>query len=347
MAAALLIEEGYDVIGATMQVWPDVPEEEAAAHGGCCSVAAATDARRVAAVLGIPHYVLNFRDLFEETVIADFCSEYALGRTPNPCLVCNRVIKFGALLRKARELGASFVATGHYARVTGDPSSGRRLLLKGLDPRKAQSYALYMLTQEQLGAAVFPLGEMRKTEVRRLAARLGLPTADKPESQEICFVTSGDYRDFLRRRAAGFGRPGPILGTRGNVLGMHEGLPFYTVGQRRGLGVARGRPLYVIDIDPARNALVVGTAAEAERREFAIAHANFIPFDRLSGPIRVTCKIRYRASEAPATVEPLDDGRAFVRLDTPQRGVTPGQSAVFYDGDVVVGGGIIVRSVRE
>ncbi|NPV70638.1 MAG: tRNA 2-thiouridine(34) synthase MnmA [Firmicutes bacterium] len=359
VAAALLREQGYDVVGVTMQIWPDVAEDEAYSHGGCCSVTAAHDARRVAAVLGIPHYVLNFKEVFAGRVISNFCAEYESGRTPNPCLICNRDIKFGELLGKARELGASFVATGHYARVVTDPSTGRRLLLKGVDRGKDQSYALYMLSQEQLAAAMFPLGGMRKTEVRRLAARLGLPTADKPESQEICFVTSGDYREFLESRHPRVATPGPIVDRSGNVLGTHRGLAFYTVGQRRGLGIAKEIPLYVIDIDPARNALVVGTAGEAMSSEFAVYQANFIPFDSLTGPLDVRCKIRYRAAEAPATIEPIDsvawssspggrltqNRRARVRLHEPQRAITPGQSAVFYDGEVVVGGGIIERAM--
>lgn len=340
VAAALLKQQGYQVVGVTMQIWPDVSEEEADRHGGCCSLAAAEDARRVANLLGIPHYVLNLKKVFEEKVISYFCDEYVSGRTPNPCVLCNRDIKFGALLWKAKQIGAEYVATGHYARVVQDPS-GRFLLLRGVDRTKDQSYALYMLRQYQLAAAIFPLGSLTKVQVRQIAAELGLPVAEKPESQEICFVTSGNYAEFVRKRKPEHFRPGPILDTSGRVIGTHRGLPYYTVGQRRGLGISAPEPLYVIRIDARRNAIVVGNKEETLAKSFLVSNPNFIPFDTLSEPLKVTCKIRYRSEEAPATVSPAGCAQVRVDFDVPQRAITPGQSAVFYDGEMVIGGGII------
>jgi tRNA-specific 2-thiouridylase len=334
VAAALLKERGHDVVGVTLLTSPSAE-------------AGARDAENAARALGIPHRVLDVSEKFEEHVVSYFCAEYSAGRTPNPCVVCNRRIKFGELLQAARAMGAAALATGHYARTTrsatGDGrDGGRYLLLKGSDRDKDQSYALYSLDQEQLAAALFPVGGMTKKAVRETARRLGLPVADKPESQEICFIPSGDYRDFLRRRCPGGDTPGPILDTSGRVLGTHDGLWSYTVGQRRGLGIASREPLYVVRIDRPRNALIVGTAAEASRRECRVAQVNFIPFDRLAGPMEVGCKVRYRAEETPAVIRPGPDSTVHVMFSRPERAVTPGQSAVFYDGDVVVGGGVIL-----
>ena len=345
VAAALLKQQGYDVIGITMQVWPDVSEEEAYRSGGCCSLAAVEDARRVAGMLGIPHYVLNLKEIFEERVIANFCHEYIIGRTPNPCLICNRDIKFGALLARAMEIDASYVATGHYARIARSPD-GRFLLLRGVDREKDQSYALYMLTQDQLSRAMFPLGNMKKAEVRRMAREIGLPVAEKAESQEICFVTSGSYADFIRRRYPGRFKPGPIIDcTTGRIVGIHRGLPEYTIGQRRGLRVEAGKPMYVIDIDAKGNTVMVGPKEKTFSSGLIASSVNFIPFEELGEPMRVTCKVRYRAEEAGGIIERYtSSGRQkMVKLtfDEPQRAIAPGQSAVFYDGEVVVGGGII------
>jgi len=363
VAAALLKERGFEVIGATMQVWPrafSTRERE----GGCCSIAAVEDARRVASTLGIPYYVLNFEERFEEEVISYFAREYVSGRTPNPCVRCNQRIKFGHLLHKAKEIGASFIATGHYARICRDRETGRHLLLTGKDARKDQTYVLYSMTQDELAQTLFPVGAFRKDEVRRIAASLGLPVAEKRESQEICFIPDDDYRRFLREYMPEARDPGPILDVEGKVLGEHEGIAFYTIGQRRGLGIASAEPLYVVDIDPARNAVIVGRQRDLMAEGLIASELNWIPFDRLEQPIEVEAKIRYRTPAVLATVTPLaarpgedrtrggdsigsGPGEVEVRFSTPQRAVTPGQSVVFYDGEVVVGGGIISKSLRN
>ncbi len=341
VSAALLVEAGYEVVGVTLRVWPwEEPEEEARRFGSCCSPETVGDARTVARTLGIPYYLLNYEREFDRTVISDFTREYLAGRTPTPCVVCNRQVKFGSLLRRALAWEAEHVATGHYARVETDPVTGRMLLRKGADSWKDQSYFLWPLTQDQLRRALFPVGGMTKTEVRARAKALGLPVADKPESQEICFVP-GDYRDFLRERAPEAFRPGPILDRAGRRLGDHAGLAGYTVGQRKGLGLAVGRPLYVLALDPARNAVVVGEETDLARDRLVATDANFIPFARLEGPLAVEARIRHGHPPAPALVRPLADGEVEVVFAVPQRAVTPGQSVVFYRGDLVVGGGII------
>lgn len=344
VAAALLVQQGYEVIGVTMQIWESVTPEEEARRGGCCSLAAVDDARRVADLLGIPYYVLNMRGEFAANVIDYFVGEYARGRTPNPCIACNARVKFETLLRKALELGADHLATGHYARLELDRETGRYLLRRGVDRRKDQSYVLYNLRQEQMRHLLFPLGEYTKAEVRRLAAERGLPVAEKPESQEICFVEDDDHAGFVAERAPEAVRPGPILDARGNMIGTHRGLPHYTVGQRRGLGIAADRPLYVTEIDAGRNAIVVGTAEETLRRGMRVAEVNFIPFDRLTEELAVTCQIRYKAEPQPAVIRPAGDQAVDVEFSEPQRAVTPGQAAVFYQGDLVVGGGTIEYS---
>ncbi|MGE5541533.1 MAG: tRNA 2-thiouridine(34) synthase MnmA [Bacillota bacterium] len=339
VAAALLKEQGCDVIGVTLRMTARRGAEPAAGCPRCADPAA--DAAKVALALGIPHQVVDVSDLFEERVISYFCREYSQGRTPNPCLVCNRFIKFGELVRIAREMGASHVATGHYARTRYEPSSGRHLLLKGTDQRKDQSYVLYALQQDQLATAIFPLGGMRKLEVRRKAAQIGLPVADKPDSQEICFIAHNDYRGFLQERYPSIARPGPVVDASGRVLGRHKGLAFYTVGQRKGLGLATGTPLYVLALDYARNTLVVGNAPETFRTSCIVSDPNFIPFPSLTGEMKIACKIRYRAEAAPAVISPNPDSTVTVTFAAPQRAITPGQAAVFYDGEVVVGGGFI------
>ncbi len=348
VAAALLVERGYEVIGVTMQIWPQEEPLQEARQGGCCSLAAVEDARRVADRLGIPYYVVNMRDVFAETVIDYFVAEYARGRTPNPCIACNRFVKFSALLRKARELDARYLATGHYARVWFDAEQGRHVLARGRDRHKDQSYVLYNLTQEQLAQVLFPLGELTKGEVRRLAAERGLPVAGKPESQEICFITEEAYGDFVAARAPDKVRPGPILDRAGRVLGTHRGLVFYTVGQRRGLGVSSGKPLYVLEIDPERNALVVGPAEETLSGGLEAGDVNLILLDweelrAARDGIAAEVQIRYRSAARPAVVRAAGGGRVEVWFASPQRAVTPGQAAVFYRGDLVLGGGVIER----
>jgi len=337
MAAALLLKEGYEVIGIMMRLWADE-----AGENRCCSPEAVEVARKVAHTLDIPFYLVDYRRPFHENVVAYFIKEYGRGRTPNPCLACNRHIKFDLLLRQAEALDAHYLATGHYARIR--KANGQYQLLKGIDPAKDQSYVLYMLKQEQLRRLLFPLGNYTKEEVRALAREWGIPAAAREESQELCFVTRGDYRDFLRRYAPQIIRPGPILDRQGNVLGQHKGLPFYTIGQRKGLGIPAGKPLYVLEIDVARNALIVGTLEELGQQELIAEDVNFISGRPPSSPVNIEAKIRYRAPEAEAVLEPLADGRVKVTFARPLRDITPGQAVVFYQGEVVLGGGIIAEA---
>jgi tRNA-specific 2-thiouridylase len=343
VAAAILVQEGYDVIGVTMQIWPAVTATEERFSRTCCSLSAVEDARRVAAKLGIPHYVLNFKDVFEKTVIDNFIEEYRRGRTPNPCIRCNRFVKFDALLTKARTLGADRVATGHYARIAHDETVDRWLLKRGVDRSKDQAYVLYGMTQDQLTHTRMPLGNMAKDETRRLAAELGLSVAQKPDSQEICFVENRDYPAFLERAVPEVAQPGPILDTSGKVIGEHRGIALYTVGQRRRLGIAAGEPLYVVRIDPNRNAVIVGRERDLYARTLVATDLNLISITSLTEEIAVTGKIRYNMKDAPALVFPLAGNRAQITFETPQRAITPGQAVVLYDGENVVGGGTIDR----
>ncbi len=346
VAAVLLCEQGYEVIGVTLNVWPRLAPAEAR-EDACCSLAAVDDARRVADRLHIPHYTLNFRDIFAATVIKDFVAEYQRGRTPNPCLRCNEHVKFGALLRRARALDARYVATGHYARVVFDPARGRYVLRRGLDHTKDQSYALYGLTQQQLAHTLLPLGSLRKAETRRLAAKLGLPVAEKPESQEICFVPDGDYGGFLVGQAGLRPTPGPIVDRHGRLLGEHRGIIYYTIGQRRGLGLAAGRPLYVVAINPQRNEVVVGSEADLYADLLLADRVNMVACERLDGELAVTAKVRYRAPAAEAVVSQPADDRLEVRFSSPQRAITPGQAVVLYQGEDVVGGGTILSARQD
>ncbi|MFQ5519858.1 MAG: tRNA 2-thiouridine(34) synthase MnmA [Candidatus Methylomirabilia bacterium] len=345
VAAALLVEQGHEVVGVTLRVWPwrepDTPRER---FGSCCSPETVEDARQVARRLGIPYYLLNHEKEFDRTVIADFTAEYLAGRTPSPCVVCNREVKFGTLLHRALAWEAEAVATGHYARITREPRTGRYLLLKGKDPQKDQSDFLWPLHQSQLAAARFPVGDLTKEEVRARARALGLSVADKPDSQEICFIPDSDYRGFLRHRIPEAFVPGSIEDHQGRVIGTHQGVAAYTVGQRRGLGLHSDRPLYVLSVDPERNALVVGEGGELEHDRLVATRANFFPFDHLTEELRVLAKIRHRHLPALATLRPLGPDRVEVRFDAPQRAITPGQSVVFYQDDVVVGGGIIAKA---
>jgi tRNA-uridine 2-sulfurtransferase len=344
VAAALLVEQGYDVVGITMRVAPAPTGAEGASRfGSCCGTEATDDAREVARALGIRHYLLNMEDEFEQKVIGRFVAAYGAGRTPVPCVACNSELKFGSLLRRARAWDASAVATGHYARIGRDPATGRHLLLRAADARKDQTDFLWPLSQAQLAAARFPVGALTKDEVRAHARGLGLITADKPESQEICFVPDDDYRRFLRRRAPEMFRPGAIVDRQGSVVGTHAGIAAYTVGQRRGLGLASGRPLYVIDLDAERNTVRVGEATDLDSDRVVAEAVNFIACEPPRMALRVEAKIRHSHRPAAATVRALEGSRAEVVFDTPQRAVSPGQSVVFYDGDVVVGGGVIAQ----
>ena len=342
VTAALLVEKGYEVIGATMQIWDPAVTEVDGEHIGCCSLAAVEDARKVAALLGIPHYVLNLRHPFEEKVVAYFCREYLSGRTPNPCVACNRYIKFETFLQKALALEADLIATGHYARLFYDPGRGRYLLKKAKDQSKDQTYVLYNLTQEQAARLLLPLGEYTKEEVRAIAARRRLPVAEKAESQEICFIT-GRYPEFIKAKTGAVFAPGPFLDLEGRVIGRHKGLPFYTVGQRRGLGLAMGERIYVVALDPRRNAVIVGPEEALLAAELTSRDNNFIYFEKPPGPLEVQAKIRYKAPAAPAVLTPLEGDRARLRFREPQRAITPGQAVVYYLGDYVVGGGIICK----
>lgn len=340
VAAALLQEQGHEVLGVTMQIWPDEGLERSERHGGCCGFGAVRDARAVATLLGIPYYVFQLREDFERQVIAGFAEAYAGGRTPNPCVACNAHIKFDVLLRKARRLGAGALATGHYARV-GQGADGTPRLLRAADPRKDQSYVLHPLRRADLGYVRFPTGEMTKAEVRARAAALGLPVADKPDSQEICFVGPEGHAEVVGRLRPEALLPGPILDRQGREIGRHAGLAHYTVGQRRGLGLSGGEPRFVLSIDAARNALVVGAAAETGAAGLTVETANWLVPDPPPPGRRVTAKVRSGPSEHPATVLAAGPRGFRLAFAGPVRAVTPGQSCVLYDGELVLGGGEI------
>jgi tRNA-specific 2-thiouridylase len=338
-AAALLVEQGHEVIGLSMQLYDQ--QEGEVRFGSCCTLDDLHDARRVAATLGIPHYVVNFERQFEQTVVRDFVGEYAAGRTPIPCVRCNSDLKFATLLERAHGLGGRSVATGHYARVDEDERTGLMILRRGLDPDKDQSYFLFSLTQAQLRNARFPIGHLTKPAVRDIARRWGLPVAAKAESQEICFVPSGDQAAFVERRAPHVVASGTITDARGRVLGHHSGVHRFTVGQRKGLGLALGTPVYVTALDAGTQTVMVGSRDDLERTTLTAREVNWIAGAPPAGALRVTARIRHRHREAAATVQPLEDRRAAVTFDEPQIAIAPGQAVVFYDADVVVGGGWI------
>ena len=339
VAAALLAAGGDDVVGFTMNLWPAWVAQVEGGHG-CCGLGAIDDARAAARTLGIPHYVLNLREEFERDVIGYFAGEYARGRTPNPCIACNRAIKFSLLLRRVLGLGMDALATGHYARVDRDPV-GRVRLLRAVDRRKDQSYVLSCLTQAQLGRVQFPVGEYTKSQVREVARRHNLAVADKPDSQEICFVPSGDYGDVVARLEPAAARPGPIYDQQGRQVGEHRGLAHYTVGQRRGLGLQGAAPRYVTTIDAGRNALVVGDEESVRCLELVAGDLNWIAIPALDGPRSVTARIRHAAADIPAEVAPDGPGRVRVTFPGRPRAAAPGQAIAFYDGDIVLGGGVI------
>jgi tRNA-specific 2-thiouridylase len=349
--AAMLRSEGHSVVGLTMQLWNQrrlagregMPE---AVQGRCCSLDDVYDARRVAETIGVPYYVVNHEQRFEEDVVRPFVREYLSGRTPIPCSLCNNHLKFGQLLIVAKQIGADMLATGHYARVQFDEGRGRWLLIRPADRSKDQTYFLFGLTQEQLSRTLFPLGEMTKPEVRELARKHGLALAEKPDSQEICFVPGGDYKRFLDAylEEQGGSLPdtaGELVTTNGEVVGEHNGIHNFTVGQRKGLGLATGSPLYVIQIKGDTRQVVVGSGEELLSQRLRAKRVNLISIADLTAPMRVAVKIRHRHEPAPATIEKIAGDEVLVTFDQPQRAVTPGQAAVFYDGDVVVGGGWI------
>ena len=353
-AAAILKEAGHELVGFTMQLWNQrrglsVDENGEPLPSRCCSLDDVYDARRVAAELGFPFYVLNLEREFERDVVRPFVEGYLAGETPIPCVACNSRLKFASLDRMAESLGCEKVATGHYARVQFDEEAQRFRLLRGLDARKDQTYFLWELTQDQLSRSMFPLGELTKMDARDVARRGGLAVAEKAESQEICFVPDGDYAGFIERYLETEGvdtlapGAGEIVDTEGRVLGEHGGIHRYTTGQRRGLGLSRELPLYVVRIDAGENRVVVGHADELLSQEFNAAGVNWIAFDELKTPVRADVRVRYRHKESPATITPLGEGRVRVLFDEPQRAITPGQATVFYRGDEVVGGGWIIR----
>lgn len=341
VAAALLKEQGHELVGITMRVW-DLPHSAESRPGSCCSIDDANDARRVAERLGIPHYTLNVKAEFKERVVDYFVSEYVSGRTPNPCVLCNQAIKFGYLFSQGAKFGVSKVATGHYARI-GD-FHGHKVIMRGLDPAKDQSYFLFSTPPERLRDIIFPLGGLSKPEARALAEKYGLAVAEKPESQEICFVPDDDHAAFIENVSVnGASREGDIVNARGKVLGQHRGYARYTIGQRRGLGVAAGEPLYVTAIEPEENRVVVGGRDEVYGTALLARGMNwFVPADEAAG-LELTARIRHKSQDAPARVEARARGEAVVEFSRPQLAITPGQAVVIYHGDAVMGGGWIEK----
>jgi len=341
VAAALLIQQGYDVIGVTMQIWPASNDDNERA---CCSLSAVGDARRVANSLGIPHYVVNFQEQFRELVIEDFIREYRAGRTPNPCIRCNRWLKFDLLLERAQELGAEYVATGHYAQIVCDEKRGRWCVRRGLDVRKDQSYALYALTQEQQAHTLLPLGGLEKVRTREIAEELGLRVAQKPDSQEICFVEDNNYGRFLRVAAPEVVQPGEVVDIDGVVRGQHDGIAFYTIGQRRGLGFSSNDPFYVVAIDALNNRIIVGPQEALLQAQVTAQDVIYGLFteEQLKTPQEVTAMLRYKMVAKQAMARVGEDGKLQVTFNEAQRAVTPGQAVVCYVGDDVACGGTII-----
>jgi tRNA-specific 2-thiouridylase len=354
--AALLIEQGYEVIGITLKLWPQDCVNRA--EDKCCGPQAVTDARSVCDKLDIPYYLIDEAAEFQKHVIQYFADEYKAGRTPNPCVMCNQNLKFGRLIDRADQLGADFIATGHFARIERSSerefalfenqsrltsAATRYLLKRGRDLRKDQSYFLFSLRQDQLARAIFPLGEKTKSDTRELARHCNLKTADKEESMEICFVPDNNYGGFLQSANLVQKTRGDIVDLHGHVLGQHDGIAFYTIGQRKGLGITTSKPVYVVELDAENNRVVVGDDSALDRDEFIADRCNWHPFDKLTESIEVTAKIRYNHPGAAATISPLENNRVKVKLHSPQRAITPGQAAVFYQDDLVVGGGWILR----
>jgi tRNA-specific 2-thiouridylase len=359
--AALLIEQGYDVIGITLKLWPQDCVNRA--EDKCCGPQAVTDARSVCDKLDIPYYLIDEAAEFQKHVIQYFADEYKAGRTPNPCVMCNQNLKFGRLIDRADQLGAQFIATGHFARVEFSPHTngraelplgqdarqrvptkfpGRYLLKRGRDLKKDQSYFLFSLRQDQLARAIFPLGEKTKSDTREVARHCQLKTADKEESMEICFVPDNNYGGFLQQANLVQKHRGDIVDLHGRVLGHHNGIEFYTIGQRKGLGITTPKPVYVVEVDAENNRVVVGDESALDRDEFTATNCNWHPFDKLTEPIEATAKIRYNHPGTPATVTPTGNGSVKVKIHSAQRAITPGQAAVFYRDDLVLGGGWIV-----
>lgn len=343
VAAWLLKEQGYDVIGVTMQIWQDEDTEVQEAEGGCCGLSAVDDARRVAMDLGIPYYVMNFKEEFRKNVMDYFVGEYVEGRTPNPCIACNRYVKWESLLRRSMAIGADYIATGHYAQIDRLPG-GRYSLKTSVTASKDQTYALYNLTQDQLSHTLMPVGSYHKEEIRDMAERLGLPVAHKPDSQEICFIPDHDYASFIEEYTGRELPPGNFVDLDGNVLGRHRGITHYTVGQRKGLNLSMGRPVFVVEIRPDTNEVVIGDNNDVFTNVLRCDKLNWMAVDGLHGKsMEVTAKIRYSHKGSPCTICEIGEGMVECRFHEPVRAVTPGQAVVFYDGDYVAGGGTIIR----
>ena len=337
VAAALLVEQGYSVIGMMLRLWTEDGQQ---AYNRCCTPEAMGLARKMAAHLDIPFYAVDVRERFRNTVVQYFIDSYLAGDTPNPCLVCNREIRWGHLLNHAKGLGADFMATGHYARVQPSADHGVQLL-RAVDKKKDQSYVLSVLSQSQLKHAMFPIGAYTKTQVRELAAQYQLPAADRADSQDLCFITEGDYRTFLTRNSTEMIHPGEIITGSGEVLGTHQGLPFYTVGQRRGIGIASDRPYYVMEKNSERNQLIIGHREEMGKQSLHAEKVNWVSGTSPANPFKASVKIRYQAREAQAVVTPLSDEKVSLKFKQPLMDITPGQMAVIYDGEICLGGGII------
>ncbi len=345
VAAWLLKEQGYDVIGVTMQIWQDEEETVQEENGGCCGLSAVDDARRVAAKLEIPYYVMNFKEQFRHSVIDYFVDEYTNGRTPNPCIACNRYVKWESLLKRSLDIGADCIATGHYARVE-QLANGRWSLRTSATARKDQTYALYNLTQDQLTRTLMPVGAYTKEEIRQMALDLQLPVASKPDSQDICFVPDGDYASFIEKTACRRFPEGNFVLSDGTVVGRHKGIIHYTVGQRKGLGLSLGHPVFVLEIRPDTNEVVVGTGEESMSRYVLADHLNFMSVPDLTEPVRLFAKIRYNHRGAWCQVEKTGDDQILCTFDEPVRAITPGQAVVLYDGEYVFGGGTITGSKK-
>lgn len=341
VAAAIMKDSGYDCIGITMKLYNNSDVNVSVEHT-CCSLDDIEDAKNVAYKLGMKHYVFNFADKFKETVIDNFVNCYKNGITPNPCIECNRCLKFSHLFYRMKELGLDYVVTGHYARIKYDSTTGRYLLLKALDESKDQSYVLYLLTQEQLAHIKFPLGEISKTETRRIAEEYGFINANKPDSQDICFVKNGNYVDFINSYTGEKSKPGNFVDINGNIIGQHKGIINYTIGQRKGLGLSTGEKLFVVDINPVTNEIILGSNDDLFNDTLFASKINWISIDALNEPIKVKAKVRYKQEAQPATVYNVGDDKIKVVFDKPQRAITKGQSVVLYDGDIVVGGGTIL-----
>ena len=347
VAAALISEKGYDCMGVTMKLY-EATDVGISEESGCCSLDDIEDAKRVAAKLDIPFQVVNFSDMFKSKVIGNFIDCYENGLTPNPCIECNRYLKFNRLFELMRELSYDYVVTGHYARIKYNEATCRYELLRALDKSKDQSYVLYSLTQEQLKHAIFPLGSLKKEQARELAETNGFVNADKPDSQDVCFVPDGKYADFIRRYTGKQYEPGYFVDLEGNILGEHKGIINYTIGQRKGLGIPGQNPWYVVKLDMKKNQVILGTNEDLFTSSLEADRVNLISVSSINEPMKVSAKVRYRQEAQPAVVSMLDNGRIKVEFTEPQRAITRGQSVVLYDGDVVVGGGIIVKTeVRD